>query len=145
MLYKFGFKPVSIAIPIESWKLISKAITWNRGIKDDRRTLFMYSEHVYKDRFWVKMSVIIKYCVIFWCNANTSHYREQILFIFAVPYESILFIKMKPAVSWKHDWASGWLSPSAHFLSKCIDCSPRKIRTHTLQTFNFGQKCHAIY
>jgi len=41
-------KNVIIAIPAESWTLISKVITWYRGVKDDRRTLSTYSEHVYK-------------------------------------------------------------------------------------------------
>ena len=64
-------------IPAENWK----AITWYRGVKVDRRTLSTYSEIVYKDSFWVETSVIINYCAIFQCNANTSHHREQDLFI----------------------------------------------------------------
>ena len=38
-------------------------------------------------------------------------------------------------------------SPSARFLSKCIDCSTQKIIhtvTHTLETFNFRQNCYII-
>ena len=49
---------------------MSKANTWYRGVKDDRQTLSMYSEHVYKDSFGVVKGVMIYYCAIFRCNAN---------------------------------------------------------------------------
>ena len=40
--------------------LISKLITWYHGVKNDTPTSdSTYSEHAYKDRFWVEMSVII--------------------------------------------------------------------------------------
>ena len=52
---------------------------------------------------------------------------------------------MKPEFSRRREWASS--SPLARFLSKCFDCSSQKvvhIVTHTLQTFNFRQKCYII-
>ena len=61
--------------------------------QQDDNVVSTYSEHVYKDSFWVETCVIINYCAIFRCNANTSHHREQVLFILrfhtneAVPHE----------------------------------------------------------
>ena len=42
-----------------------------------KTTFSTYSQHIYKDSFWVTMSVIINQCVILRCNTNTSHMREQ--------------------------------------------------------------------
>ena len=76
---------------------------WYNGIKDDRRILSTYSEHVYKDIFWVNTSVIINYCTIFRCNANANHNREQILFILRFHANQFFFRKLKLEVSWKPD------------------------------------------
>jgi len=53
----------STLIPVESWKFISEAITWYVASvtthTDTRRSLSTYSEHVYKDGFYVETSAII--------------------------------------------------------------------------------------
>ena len=74
---------------------------WYRGVTDDRHTLSTYSEHVYNEIVLVETSIIINYCAIFRCNANTSHHREQVLFILRFHTNDICFTKLKPEFSWR--------------------------------------------
>ena len=39
-----------------------------------RYTLSLHTEHVYKDNFWVEMSVKMNYSAIFQCSPNTGHH-----------------------------------------------------------------------